>query len=420
MVQEKTYLNPSPEVCVKCKGRLWCGPKCFILERFRKKEQAVHTIKGNDLHAQSPPGVFVSWYGYPKVNLSPMAPAINPDEGAWITDDSDKWFGLSSDKIISYRESLVRGNMAFSIKDAADPSYELLDIQESLMAKKPVDVEMKLKGNPRMRGLSFSDFHAPMGPQADLEKFSMVENPSINPKIDKLVSDTDAKSLDAMIELYKGDVGVNQLHKILSAGMLGIGKNRKLVPTRWSITAVDSNLSEHFIDEKIKYFPQIQEFMLFHSSYLENDFFVLLVPQQWSFELLEVWKPGASWNIDSKEPAFTTDFEFYEGRKSYAENTAGGYYASRVAVAEYLLQKKKQCTAIVFREIGDSGTPSLGVWKVRETVRDAMKKQPVKFSESGLAFAYIEKKLSVPFNFYKKKSVLLDDLLHQKRIFSFF
>ena len=354
-------LKPSSSTCVKCKGRLWCGEKCFILERYEKKQKTISFASSKDLQSQSPPGVFVSWGGYPKVGLSPMAPAVEPkNNDAWITDDTDKWFGLPSEEIISFRESLVRGNMGFKVDEAKNPSYVLSEIQESLMATKPVDIEMQLKNAPKSRGLSFSDFHAPMGPQAELKKFSMTENPTINPKIDYLVSDTDAKSLDAMVELYKSDVGVNQLDNILSAGMLGIGKKRKLVPTRFAITAIDSNLSEHFIDEKIKYFQKIQEVELYHSNYLENYFYVLLMPKEWSYELMEVWKPGASWNLESKEPVFMADYELYQGRKNYAENTAGGYYAVRIAITEQLTRRNRQATALVFREIGDAGTPSLG------------------------------------------------------------
>jgi len=411
-------VTPSPEICVKCKGRLWCGSKCFILEREQAKQKTLVNIKDHDIQSQSPPGVFVSWHGYPKVNFSPMAPAIEQDD-YWIIDDTDKWFGLPTEKIVTFRESLVRGNMPVEISQAKDPGYELVEVQETLMAKKPVDIEMKLKGAPRARSLSFSDFHAPMGPQAELKKFEMTENPSINPKIDYLYSDTDAKSNDAMVELFKANVGVNQLHKILSAGMLGVKKNRRFVPTRRSIVAIDSNISEYFIDEQIKYYPQIQELSLFYSNYLENYFYVILLPKEWSYELMEVYKPGASWNLDSTKPTFMSNHEFYQGRKNYAEDTAGGYYAVRIAVAEYLVKKKKQATALVFREIGDSGAPSLGVWKCREVVRDALKKKPLTFNDLSLALKYLKTKLTVPLKYWVKESKILDDLYHQKRLTDF-
>ncbi|MBI4210529.1 MAG: hypothetical protein HY544_03425 [Candidatus Diapherotrites archaeon] len=412
------FVKPSPEVCVRCKGRLWCGPKCFILERFERRRAAVNTVDGKSLQSHSPPGVFVSWHGYPKVSLSPMAPVLEQGD-VWLSDDTDKWFGLPAEKIIAFRENLVRGNIPVNVSSASDPDYRVSEIQETLMAARPVGIDMQLDGRPTIRGASFSDFHAPMGPQAGLRKFSMTENPKVNRKIDYYYSDTDAKSMDAMIALYKASVGVNQLHKILSAGMLGVGKNRKFVPTRWSITAIDSNLSEHFIEEEIWYFPQLSEVQVFQSNYLENYFYILLLPREWGYELMEVYRPGASWNLESKEPTFMADHEFHEGRRSYADNTAGGYYAVRIAVAEYLMQARRQATAIVFREIGDSGTPSLGVWKCRECVRDAMKRKPLEFSDLNLAVKYLETKLTIPMQHWKKKSAILDNILKQRRISDF-
>ena len=150
MPSPQNVVTPSPEICVRCKGRLWCGPKCFIIERYEKKQQTVERLKSKDLMSSSPPGVFVSWNGYPKVKLSPMAPAVEQQD-VWLTDDSDKWFGLPAEKIISFRESLVRGNMDVEVKQAADPSYSLLDVQETLMAKKPVGIEMELKSAPKLR-----------------------------------------------------------------------------------------------------------------------------------------------------------------------------------------------------------------------------------------------------------------------------
>src|SRR3989344_1098295 len=420
MKVELNTLTPSPQVCVKCKGRLWCGPKCFILERFEKKQSSIGKIKGNSVQGPSPPGVFVSWSGYPKVTLSPMAPLqpINEND-SWLSDDTDKWFGLGADKIISFRESLVRGSMPLEVNMAADPSYQLLEVQQALMAKKPVEVQMQLRQSPSSRSLSFSDFHPPMGPQADLKKFSLIENPSTNPKIEKVFSDTDPKALAGMVELYHSGVGVSQLHKLLSAGMLGVKKKRKLTPTRWSITAIDSNVSEYFIDEKIKYFPAIDDVRLFASNYLENYYYVLLLPRKWSYELLEAWKPGAMWNANSNEPTFMADYENYDGRSSYAQNTAGGYYAPRLAIAEYLMRIQRQSTAIVFREIGVSGTPSLGVFKCRETVRDALKKNPLSFNSLDLAMKYLGSKLTIPLKYWFKTSVLFDEFRHQKKLTDF-
>jgi hypothetical protein len=189
-----------------------------------------------------------------------------------------------------------------------------------------------------------------------------------------------------------------------------------LVPTRWSITAADDSISKHLV-EKIKGFQTLGELKLFHSEYLWNDFYVLLIPGGWMFEQLEAWLPGGVWTENLKEPSILQDHEFHQGRKKYVSEVAGAYYAARLGVCEYLVQTKRQAGAIVFREIGDEYKTPLGVWQIRENVRQALKQKPLTFSDLDLALKYVGTKLKIPMRYYKKRSKLLDNIKNQKRIF---
>ena len=72
----------------------------------------------------------------------------------------------------------------------------------------------------------------------------------------------------------------------------------------------------------------------------------------------------ASWNKD-KNIQFTTDYEPYTGRKSYAENCAGGWYSVRMAITEHLHQIKKQSSCLAIRVITGEYAMPLGVWVIR-------------------------------------------------------
>jgi hypothetical protein len=292
-------------------------------------------------------------------------------------------------------------------------------VQEIAMASKPTAVEITLKSRPIPK-LSFASTVAPLGPAAELKDLRLIENPHIPKKIDYLVSDTDVKSGVALQELYDDGTPVSTLHKLLSAGTLGVRRSRKFVPTRWSITAVDSGISEKMIDEKVKSCQQISEFGVFHSKYLDNAFYVLLCPGAWAFEQLECWLPGGIWTQESKTFHIVQDHELYGGRKEYASNVEGAYYAARLAVAEYLAEKKRQAAAIVFREIGQDYNIPLGVWVIRENVRHALQQKPLKFGTMQLALSYLSTKLSVPMRNYAKESALIDYLQNQRRITQYF
>jgi len=378
--------------------------------------KALSQFSGTELHGNSPPAVFVGRYGYPKVNLAPLSPpSILKDSS--LLEAPERWFGLPQEKIIAMREQLVRSNIKVEINSARDPSYQIGEIQETAMASDPVEVEIDLKNRPSPK-LSFSDSSAPMGPSAEMRKFSLTENPSIPDKIDYLVSDTDVLSTTALNELHKSGIPVSSLSKLLSAGLLGVKKRRKFVPTRWAITAADDTISKSII-ESIKDFQQINEIKLFKSSYLGNNFFILLVPRAWGFEQLEAWAPGGVWTEGAKEANVISDHEFYPGRKNYADNVAGAYYAARLAVCEYLKEIKRQASAIVFREITPEYKIALGVWIIRETIRDALTKKPMEFYDLDLALKYLGYKLKVPFKIWKKKSKLLDFLKNQKQILDY-
>ena len=78
------------------------------------------------------------------------------------------------------------------------------------------------------------------------------------PKYWQQRADYDIKATSALEELYKEKIKVDHLQKLLSVGLLGVKMNRRMVPTRWSITATDDIISKKLL-EKIRYFPEVQE-----------------------------------------------------------------------------------------------------------------------------------------------------------------
>jgi len=390
---------------------------CPILEKNASRTKIVSSMQGTNFVGASPPGFFVSWQNYPKVAVAPLSAL--PSEVSDMSDLPEKWYGLSQEKIISFRESLLRSYKTMPVSLASEPNYELIDFQELAMASSLFELEVNLAEKPRAES-SFDSFSAPLGPSAKLDKIKALENPKIPKEIDYYVSDTDAKSNTALIDLFQKGFPVSSLAKVLSSGALGVKKNRKLVPTRWSITAVDSNISKYFIEEKISQNKVIDSFKLFHSKYLDNDFWVLLLPFPWSFEQIECWLPGGVWTQGAQSFNILADYELNSGLKGYPEETEGAYFASRIAVSEYLVEKKQNAAAIVFREIGKDYAVPLGVWQIRENVRAALKEDALEFTNLDLVLDFLSKKLSVPIEQYKKKSVLIQHFKTQTRLSQWF
>ena len=406
-----------PKLCVTCKGRLFCGLQtCPILDRVTTIKRVEECIDKNHFEGPSPPSVFIGKAGYPNVSAGPMNTPIREGDPS-ILDDPTQWYGLPREEIIGYRESLVRSSTKAGVNQAANPDSFITDLQDLAMSKRFVDLEVEFYGRPKFT-LSVGENSPPIGPTARLKNMELTESPSIPKQIEKVTSDTDLLAKEAISFLYGKGFDVHRLSNVLSTGALGVKSNRKLVPTRWSITAIDSMLSQELIDE-VKQFPLISDYLVFHSKYLDNNFYVILLPMTWAFEQLEAWSPGSIW-YPGEETVVIKDAEFGKNRKTYASNVSGAYYACRLAVTEYLKTEKKQAGALIWREIGKGYDIPLGVWQCRENVRHALMEKPMRFSSKELMWKHLSQGLEIPLETWGKNSDVLRFFKEQRRLFEYF
>ncbi len=350
--------------------------------------------------------VFVGREGYPNVTMGPMAGLqLNP-----MMDNPAAWFGKSYTDIITMRSLLIRSKQPQSVFSR---ERFVLENQELAMARKPADTEITFEKTPFYR-FTLSDRLQPMGPSGDLVRMRITENTKIAPAVERIVGD-EFKAAEAVTELYKKGQDVYKINTILSSGALGMEQAKKLVPTRWSITATDDMVAKGLI-EKIKQFPETSDYLVFESTYIDNHFLALVLPGAWEFENFEAWAPR-SWpqalpaatgqGSSQTQSRIIEEYEPYAGRKNYAENQAGGYYARRIGATEGLIRLRKQGRVVVFREVSEGYTIPLGVWVVRETVRNAMQGTPKKFSTFEEALAFVGPKLKLKLNDYMKQSRIL-------------
>ena len=115
-----------------------------------------------------------------------------------------------------------------------------------------------------------------------------------------------------------------------------------------------------------------------------NRYWIVLSPGRWEFELVEMKAPGSIWNPDPHDAVWMASAsEGYEGRTSYVEETAGAYYAARLGVLEHLESIGRQAKCLVLREVSDDYWAPVGVWQVRESVRNAFDGAPGSADANG-------------------------------------
>jgi hypothetical protein len=159
---------------------------------------------------------------------------------------------------------------------------------------------------------------------------------------------------------------------VLSAGALGQSDQRRLVPTRWSITAVDDTVGA-YLRGSIRNAPSVDGVEVHYNEYVGNQYWVVLAPGDWEFELVEMKAPGSIWNPDPDgEYYLAADREGYEGRTGYVDGgTAGAYYAARLAALEELADRDRQAKVLVLRHASERYWAPVGVWQIRESIRNA-------------------------------------------------
>ena len=399
-------------LCALCKGRLFCGKdRCPILVKFYVKTKIQPLIDSTYLDGSSPPSVFVGRFGYPKVFVGPMIPPQHGDTS--IMDTPELWSGKSIEEIVNFRFQLVRGKYVTHIKNFEGKIVERT--REIALAENSPDAEAEFKTKPVGR-VVLDDEIQPFGPSAPLTRLD-VGNYKIDQNIEKSYYDTDLKAKDAVISLYKENVLISRIQKAFSVGAFGLEKNRKFVPTRWSITAVDDTVSKNLI-EYTRTYPIINEFRVYEHIQLDNRWIILMIPREWCYELIEAWYPKTLWNPEGKETVMFSGYEFFDGRKTYAD-IGGCYYAARLAVNELLNKERKQAGIIILREAHPGYIMPVGVWNVREAVRTAVKSKPNKFTTLNDALGHVSKKLDISINRWIEHSSVLKDTLQQRKIIDF-
>ena len=380
----------------------------------------VKEIYKDEFFANSPPSIFLGSKIWPQINVGVLSPP-EKKEDIWLYDAQRYWADNNFDisQIMQMRSSLINSRFKTDVKSVRSNNNKFLELAREVgMSSKPVDTEVKLKKKIRLR-LNIDDTSLPMGPRGNLYKLK-IGNTKISQKVDKVYFDTDMKAAEAITYLNKRGYDEQKLSQLLSIGIMGQKNKRVLVPTRYSITAIDSTLGNKLL-ESIKQYPIINEYQYFYGHYLGNHYFVLLFPNFYNYELFETYLPGSFWNPTSLIN-MSTDFEPFRGRTSYAKNTVGGFYAARLGLLEYLNKIKRQASALVFRVETPDCFISLGVWVVRFSLRKTLITEPLIFYERSKAIEFFKKEIFQKFRLNVDGTLVSSKLLeaiNQKKLFDF-
>ena len=389
--------------------------------RYSDIEQVPYLKVNNNFKTDffgSSPAPFIGRYGYPNVNIGILSPQVMGDTSQYNSPNlwSKKKFAIG--RIASMRHGLVNSRSQSNVKDMQGRFMEI--IQEVGMAKTSAELEINLKKKPQLQ-LKPEKEVTPYGPQAGIRKARITENVKVDSRVERVVYDTDLKAAPAIVSLYKKGFEESSLNKLISVGNLGLKNKRKLVPTRWCITAVDDTIGKELIREIKDY--SVGEYQAYFGGGWGNYYLLLFFPEVWSYELFETYINSKVNPWSKKGYMYSTDYEDYNGRKKYAEETAGGYYACRMGILEKMRSLKRQGSCLALRFITPEYNIPLGVWVCREAARKSAGSIPITFSDKDLLLKYakavVKKKFGFDLDVLLKESKLLKNMKEQRKIWEF-
>ncbi len=372
-----------------------CGiAPCPLLVEVRSRLPVSESSRVLEMAGPSPPSVFVGRYGYPDVRAG-LTASLSPDEGFSDSSNGDpaEFFGRPLEEVAARHACLITGGKRMGVSSAVSPDLVLEATQ--LVAKSSSSVEVELDFSEPVsvgRSPTFDSMSTPLGPTGEVLRAEVIGNARVSRKIDSISEEVDVLASEAMGELVDSGTGEAQISRMLSSGLLGKGENRRLVPTRWGITATDDTLGKRLWD-RVRLLPSLDKVLVFDASYLDNKFHIILAPGNWAFHMMEAWTGGSLWSESGK---IVEDWEEGVPRVKYASRVTGAYYSARLGVLEYLESLGRSGACLVWRDIGPGYWAPVGVWLIRETVREALKGRGRSFDSLEEAIGFVGTMVSSP------------------------
>jgi len=274
------------------------------------------------------------------------------------------------------------------------------------MSSKPTDSDLIFE-KATSQNISVDGESAPFGPTGVIKSAKFSGTHSVK-SIEKVFYDKDLKAQDAVLNLYNSGIEISKIQKCFSIGMLG--QKRKLVPTKWSITATDDIISKSLVSEILDY-DLIDSCNVFSYSHLGNVFSVILFPHRWIYEMIEAWYSNGILG-------FGSDFEDARGI-DHPPAISGAYFAAKLGVAEYLSTNKIQAGVVILREIQPEYAIPVGVWQVREGIRETMKQSSDLTDTFEHALLLASHKMSISTSEWVSHGNM-SNMIRQKTMYDFF
>ena len=127
-----------------------------------------------------------------------------------------------------------------------------------------------------------------------------------------------------------------------------------------------------------------------------------------------------AWIDDNGNLGMGADFEDSIGGLNHHPSIAGAYFAARLSISEYGYKINRKAAVLTLREIHPQYVIPVGVWQIREGIREALKGFGRRFENFGNALSFACNFLSTSKNEWIKNSKIYSIVKEQKKMSDYF
>jgi hypothetical protein len=307
----------------------------------------------------SPPGIFTESSRYP-IMWAGVLGTVQPSEWLSIFDHPEAWRGLDRKAILRMRQQLYRFVLPVDAKEMT-PHSVVDSLQTVALSVSPIAIEVDSPHLPRseLKGIGGQ---SPMGQLIKCKSLEIVSNPEIS-RVAKRICDKDVPSAESVWQLLDYDYTLDQVARMMSVGLLGHKKRRRLVPLRSAYKAVIDSYLTNAVMNLVE--SPLSSSIRLHASTLHGDSFtVLLRPGEPRVDYLRL----ESFN------GLNTLRTSFEGLETQATDPKTSVYADHARFSAYrnMIGNTESSHIVIFHQCRDPHNLILGPWVARAGVRYAL------------------------------------------------
>lgn len=317
------------------------------------------TSHQDDLTVFCPPGITVETAKYP-ILMSGFLASTQPTEFISIYDHPTAWRGLDREAIIAMRRQLFRFLIPTDARSLV-PKETIESLQQIALSVSPLAIGVEVPTLPPRRLNAFPG-QLPMGTDVLVKSFEIVSDAEIS-KVAQRITQRNIPTTEAIRQLFEYDYALEQVARLISVGLLGMHKHRKLVPLKNAFKiAIDSYIDNALLDLAEKSLTAVARI---HQSRIHGDnFIVVSIPGEPRVDYFQMEVLP-----DSVQRQYS-----FESKHYGSSNAKASVYAShsRFSAYHHMTKIGESSHMFIFHLIRDTRNSILGPWLARAGVEEAL------------------------------------------------